>query len=55
MEEIQAVLVYIRSTKNKHVYGDDSEGGFGSIYIPKQYVPADPPITLVLTIAQMEG
>ena len=49
MEQIQVLIHYIRSTKNKHVYSDD-EFSIGSLYIPRESLPADPPDTLEVTV-----
>lgn len=48
-------LVFVRSTKNKHVYSDGEEGVMGAVYIPKDQLPEPAPSSIELAIITTES
>lgn len=58
MDKLESNVTYIRSTKRMHVYSDGVDGGnsgelFGSLYLPKEALPTDPPNILVITVEEL--
>lgn len=47
-------LVFVRSTKNKHVYSDGEAGILGAVYIPKDQLPEPAPSSITLTLETPE-
>lgn len=49
--KLQLTLTYMKSTKNKHVYGDDKEGAvISGVYLHKSGLPANPPEQIRLLV-----
>lgn len=52
MPTIEVELTYRKSTKNKHVYGDDPETSppVQSLYIEKSYLPTPAPRIITVNV-----
>lgn len=52
MDEFKVVLMYVRSTKNMHLYGIDGNENVSSQYIRKSAFKGDPPKKIEVTIRE---
>lgn len=43
-----------KSTKGTHVYANE-ERGFTGVYIPREFLPAQAPVAVVLTLSSVEA
>jgi hypothetical protein len=51
MKTIETKLIYTKSTKNKHVYGNAGVSApIPSVYIERSALPADYPKSIIITV-----